>query len=66
MTVYHAEHDVMLHQGHVADVLPTLPAESVNCRLLRKSIGIELNADYCRLAVDRIGQPIFDFGEASA
>src|SRR6266704_3379033 len=31
MTVYFAEHDVTLHQGHVADVLPTLPAESVNC-----------------------------------
>src|SRR6266704_4314322 len=31
MTVYFAEHDVLLHQGHVADVLPTLPPESVNC-----------------------------------
>jgi DNA modification methylase len=35
-------------------------------RLLRKSIGIELNPTYCELTVDRIGQPIFDFGEASA
>jgi len=35
-------------------------------RLLRKSVGIELNAAYCGLIVDRIGQPIFDFGEASA
>jgi len=35
-------------------------------RLLRKSIGIELNAAYCELIVDRIGQPIFDFGEATA
>jgi len=31
MTIYHAEHDVTLHLGHVFDVLPTLPAESVNC-----------------------------------
>jgi WhiB family redox-sensing transcriptional regulator len=35
-------------------------------RLLRKSVGIELNPAYCELIVDRIGQPIFDFGEASA
>jgi DNA modification methylase len=35
-------------------------------RLLRKSIGIELNPAYCELTVDRIGQPIFDFGEATA
>ena len=35
-------------------------------RLLRKSVGIELNPRYCELIVDRIGQPIFDFGEASA
>jgi DNA modification methylase len=35
-------------------------------RLLRKSVGIELNPAYCELIVDRIGQPIFDFGEATA
>jgi DNA modification methylase len=35
-------------------------------RLLRNSVGIELNPAYCELIVDRIGQPIFDFGEASA
>jgi site-specific DNA-methyltransferase (cytosine-N4-specific) len=35
-------------------------------RLLRKSVGIELNSAYCELIVDRIGQPIFDFGEATA
>ena len=35
-------------------------------RLLRNSVGIELNPAYCELAVDRIGQPIFDFGEATA
>jgi site-specific DNA-methyltransferase (cytosine-N4-specific) len=34
-------------------------------RLLRKSVGIELNPVYCELIVDRIGQPIFDFGEAT-
>jgi len=38
----------------------------VSRHLMRKSIGVELNADYCALAVDRIGQPVFDFGEASA
>ncbi len=35
-------------------------------RLMRKSVGIELNAEYCALAVDRIGQPVFDFGEVPA
>jgi len=35
-------------------------------RLLRKSVGIELNRTYCELIVDRIGQPIFDFGETTA
>jgi DNA modification methylase len=35
-------------------------------KLLRKSVGIELNPVYCELIVDRIGQPIFDFGEATA
>jgi DNA modification methylase len=35
-------------------------------KLLRKSVGIELNPQYCELIVDRVGQPIFDFGEATA
>ena len=34
-------------------------------RLLRKSVGIELNEAYCGLIVDRVGQPVFDFGDAS-
>jgi len=28
--------------------------------LLRNSIGIELNPEYCDLTVDRIGQPVFE------
>ena len=64
MTVYFAEHDLTLHQGHVLDVLPTLAAGSVARRLMRKSVGIELNAEYCGLIVDRVGQPVFEFGEA--
>jgi site-specific DNA-methyltransferase (cytosine-N4-specific) len=31
MTVYFAEHDITLHQGAAADVLPTLAVGSVNC-----------------------------------
>ena len=34
--------------------------------LLRKSIGVELNPEYCGLIVDRIGQTPLDFGEATA
>lgn len=34
-------------------------------QLLRKSIGIELKAEYCELAVGRIGQPVFEFGAAT-
>ena len=32
--------------------------------LLRNSIGIELNPEYCDLTVDRIGQPAFDLQPA--
>lgn len=31
MSIVIAEHDVTVHLGHVLDVLPTLPSESVNC-----------------------------------
>jgi DNA modification methylase len=33
-------------------------------RLLRTSVGIELNPAYCELIVDRIGQTPLDFGQA--
>jgi DNA modification methylase len=35
-------------------------------RLLRRSIGIELNPDYCQLAADRLGQAPLDFGQQPA
>lgn len=31
-----------------------------------KSVGIELNPDYCAIAVDRIGDPVFDFAGGGA
>jgi DNA modification methylase len=35
-------------------------------RLLRRSIGVELNPDYCRLAADRLGPAPLDFGQVPA
>jgi len=47
-----------IHVGNVLDVLPTLPAGSVNCvvtyRLGRQFIGAELNPEYAEMAERRI------------